>query len=228
MPHFDHNPGKMESTKTGISRLAVAITIIFSIFLTTSIGLYVLGQSTSHIQVSTEASATVRSIEDYGPQISLQQAQGLSGASTLQLPSYLPDNLSLYQMRGKPLLVVIVYQSPALPTVSGYNAGSLIIFVANDSTSYYLPSGQVVVKSAVPSCSSYTNGSSTCSTATYDETISEQSPTQFAVSGHSAWGLTYQGTSLSFLTWWGGGIHYSVTANLPLAVLVKIAESMNT
>lgn len=220
---------QVRGTEAGLTRLVLTVVVIFSILLIATVGLFIFGISSNRQSViTTGAGATVRSINDFGSQISLQQARDYIRVSTLGLPSFLPNNLSLYQIRGQPELVALVYQSPSLLAVAGYNTGSLIILILNDSTSYYFPSGPVVVKSAIPSCSSNANGSVTCNTITYEETISEQALTQLSVSGHAGWGITYEGTTLSFLTWWSGGIHYSATANLPLTVLVNIAESMNT
>ena len=210
-------------------------TIITVVVVAGFYGLYSLNiSSTANTQsistINTYNGATVRSIEDFGPQLSLQQAQSLSGVPALRLPTFLVDNLSLHQIRGESNLVAFVYESPNLPTVAGYDLGSLIILITNDGTSYYIPNGPVVVKSAIVSCSTISSNMTSCST-TMNSTVESgwsQQVTPLAISNNSGWGLTYQGTSLSFLTWWAGSIHYSATADLPLSTLASIAQSMNT
>ena len=187
------------------------------------------------------ASAAPLSLDTYGPQVSLQDAKSLTGAN-FQLPQLLPSGLTLTQIRGEQDLAALIYSSPSLASLSTYEGNvSMIVIVMNDGTSYSFPSGPVVVVTEVHSCtsisisnantsisSSNANYTISCTDSTVTNTPAQVSPTpvKLTVSGHPGWGVDYGSTEM--VTWWSGGIHYEISASLPLQTLVGISQSMNT
>lgn len=169
-------------------------------------------------------SRTRVSVEEFGPITTIENARNLVGAN-FGLPTKLPSNLTLGEIRASPKLVALVFLSSSLPSLSPYNRGNLIIIIANDSTSYtYTPSsGPGIVRTII--------GGNVTSTIVSSFTLSGIGPTatEVLVSGHPGWGFDPAGQDgFGEVNWWSNGIHYIMIANLPLATLVDIAGSMNT
>lgn len=206
-----------------ISAIVVIATLVGFLYLSSS-----PPQTFPISTITVTHSATSFSVARYGPRVSLQEARTLAGVN-FHLPQYLPNNLSLVQIRAERDLAAAVYSSPTLPAIPDYVNASMILVVQHDSTTYYFPGSPMVVITDVHSCSTPAGGAVTCtdmiSTTTQSQT---DTPVQVVVSGHPGWGITYQGTGFTFLNWWSNGIHYDLEADLPISALVSTADSMNT
>lgn len=188
-------------------------------------------QSTSSNTLTVTISAPSFSVEEYGPVIAIDTARQLLGYN-FSLPTYLPSDLQLKEIRGGENAISLIYSSPILSTIPSLGGGSMLVSMVRDNTTYTDFTSSSVVE-ITQNCSTVTNSSvSTCSSTrtTYSAIPSVVSRTNELVSNYSGWGNDPVPTAgqNGLLTWWntGNGLHYSVTADLPLATLVSIGESM--
>ena len=219
--------------KTKKLTVLIAIAIVVGIAATAFFGVQTLtsqgnSDTSNTIVVTTTAGAPVLQADRFGPIVSLLDARTLSGAN-FQPPQYLPFNLSLTQARAEKDAAALIYSSPSLGAAPNYVGNvSMIVVVLNDGTSYSFPSSPTVIITQVHSCTSIRNSTVTC-TDTFSTTTQPQRgpvPVKLTVSGHPGWGVDYGNEAT--VTWWSNGVHYGISAPLPLQVLVDIAQSMNT
>lgn len=218
----------MVSGKVGLTITGLVLTAIVLSFGYLSIAPRV--SSTSATTAFRVPAAPLRKVENFGPQISLDQARA-DLRLEFMLPNALPNGFSIEEIRGVPNSVSIVYSSPTIPIVPNWNRGSMIIIVARDNTTYYPASGPVQGGSEVISCNT-TNKSAPCTTTSYTLWAGQQSFVEnVLVSGHNGLALNPNVSpkdATSFITWWVSGVHYSILANIPVSSLLSIAQSMNS
>jgi hypothetical protein len=172
----------------------------------------------------------LRSVENFGPQISLDQAKTYLGLN-FTLPNALPDGLAVEEIRGVPNSIVIVYSSPTVSVLPDWNEGSMFITIARDNTTYSPASGPVQGGSEVISCGT---GSQSTSCTTTDVTLWTGNQTvveNVLVSGHPGLALSPKVSpqaATPYVTWWVGGVHYTILGDIPVAFLLVIAQSMST
>ena len=173
-------------------------------------------------------SATMWSVESFGPEISLNQATSLIKVN-IAGPTNLPDSLSMSEVRGNSVYVVLIYQSPILPTLQNWDTGSMIIWIARDNTTYHPVSSVQVVGQAEMTCNTGT-GVQDCSTISSQVvTVTQTTVVNVLVGGNPGVGSNPQGQDgIGDVTWWNNGIHYTIDADLPLSTLVSIGASMGT
>ena len=157
--------------------------------------------------ITTNHTTAQRPVEYYGPILTLDQAKQLI-PSNLTLPTYLPSNLVLQEIRGHPANstsfaeVALVYSSSTLPQLGNWNRGSMIVLVMRDGSTYY-PQPSVGGPGVI-----FENAT---------------------VWGQPAWGYSPQEyAGMGLITWWSGGVHYDIFADLSFPVLVQIAQSMDS
>jgi hypothetical protein len=183
----------------------------------------------SYSTITTEQHATAWAVASLGPVISPNQAAQIVGS--LPLPTVLPDNLQLSQIRGDAVSVSLLYTSPVVPPIPNWDQNfSVLVNIARDNTSYeqfppYQVSGQAIL-----SCTTNSSGPVQCTTMSETVVTSSQSPIKnIVISGHPGHGWDPQGQfGIGVVTWWVNGVHYTISGDLPMLTLEAIAGSMNT
>lgn len=217
-----------------------AIAAFAAVLVAASLSVYAGGES--HIAASTSSmsasgtitvteSATTFSVESLGPIVPLSAASQDIGANVVT-PAALPDNLTLSQVRGTNSLVVLVYQSPTLPTLQNWDVGSMIVWIARDNTSYVpVPSSQIV-GGAEMTCSTNMQvfNAQDCTTISATRnTVTQTTIENIEVSGNPGHGSNPQGADgIGQVTWWANGLHYTIDADLPVSTLISVAQSMES
>jgi hypothetical protein len=188
-------------------------------------------QSTSSNTTTVTNSAPSFSVEEYGPVVSIDTARQLLSYN-FSLPTNLPDNLQLNEIRGGENLINLIFSSPTLSTIQSLGGGSMLVTIARDNTTYTNFNSTTTVTQY---CSTMAESSmmEACMTVMSTESAAQSvsARTNVLVSKYSGWGsdpMPTEGQS-GLLTWWDtdNGLHYSITADLPLSTLVSIGQSMN-
>jgi hypothetical protein len=186
--------------------------------------------SSSSNSVSATLTAPSFFVEEYGPLITIDAARQLI-SNNLSLPTYLPDDLQLKEIRGGENLVYLIFSSPTLPAIPSWDNGSLLMSIARDNTTYtnFTPSSEVAV---TQSCSTRLAPPVTVTCTNMTNTMSPEpttSRTDVSVSGYLGWGSDPVAATgqTGFLTWWNSdnGLHYAISADLPLSTLVSVGRS---
>lgn len=216
----------------GKKHSSLLIAFIIVVMVSIGAGFTYLATARSELTYSTSTisgSVTMRSVESYGPTITLAQAQQFVNAN-FSIPTDLPNGLQLQSIRGSPNLVALIFSSPTLGTLQSWDAGSAIMVIARDNTSYVSPDTQVSTVEQYCTTATEPPITTSCTISTLNAPTSKANSTiaNVTVSGNPGWGYDSQGTSPGFLNWWGSGVHYGIIADLPLATLVGIGQSMGT
>ncbi len=195
----------------------------------------VSGSSTRSIEtISTStwscACATMRSVEDLGQIISLDQARQ-DIRLNFTLPTVLPYNLSLQEIRGSQNFVSLVYLSPSIDKINNLNRGNLIIYVARDNTTYSPARSTSVVGGGEGFCETMNNTQS-CTFSSNFVTVAQTTMQNISVSSHPGLSVDILGSNdvrvEGSVEWWSKGVHFYMLAALPDSTLISIAQSMNT
>lgn len=235
---------KMKKTET--SAILAATVIIFALIAygtwTAGSGSQTPSPASNQVPATTWQSAPPHLVASLGPVITLNQAAQFVGPLTL--PTVLPNDLHLDQIRGTPLSVSLLYTSPTLPPFPNWDYNfSVGVDIMKDGTSYqplppYQSGGHAVIQCGTGSASVTTIGqqattvvqTTNCTTLTYEASTSSQSPIEnIAISGHPGNGWDPGGPTGDFgeVTWWANGLHYSISGALPMTTLEAMATSMN-
>jgi hypothetical protein len=117
------------------------------------------GSNSTQLYSTVHGSAGIRLVEDFGPILTLDQARLLIGTN-FTLPSVLPSNLALQEIRGNVTgsdrftTVALIYSSSTLSKLPNYDRGSMIILLLRDGSIYSpQPSSVVLAKCGVLSVS---------------------------------------------------------------------------
>ena len=165
-------------------------------------------RSVSTLTETVHHSAMIQSVEDFGPVLTLDQAEKQIGLN-FTLPTGFPNGLVLKEIRGRitgqtdPFnQVVLLFTSPSLPKLGSYGGDlSMIISFTKGGVGYY-PRG-----SGGP--------------------ITYQNVT---ISGHpgSGWDPQPYSGNAGGLDWQSGGVHCTIVSFLPVSQLVVIAQQLKT
>ncbi|MHB8568556.1 MAG: hypothetical protein ACYC7D_01495 [Nitrososphaerales archaeon] len=232
----------MKNKQIIVESLTVAVVIlVISLILYSSQGILVgpniKGSGTTSLASTTtflaggEATTFVtgtksqESLAAFGNITSLSSARDYVGATstTFTLPTSLPDNLSLVQIRAKSSLAALIYEPSTIGNPLGSPNASIVILIMRDGSNYSFPfPGPYMIQGGSECNSNSSTGLTTCTTFADTTIYYSPAPVRVSVSGNLGWG--YDG----LLTWWSNELHYAIKGNLPLSSLLSIAQSMNT
>jgi hypothetical protein len=186
--------------------------------------------STSSTTITVTNSAPSVSVDEYGPVITIDAARQLLSYN-FSLPTNLPDGLQLKEILGGENLINLIFSSPTLPAIQPLGGGSMLVTIARDNTTYTDINS---TSTMTQYCSTMAESSmmQECMTVTSSEVTIQSVPsrTNVSVANYSGWGndsMPAVGQN-GFLTWWDtdNGLHYAITADLPLPALLSIGDAM--
>jgi hypothetical protein len=142
---------------------------------------------------------------------------GTTISSVVSEPTLTPSNLTLTQIRAYEGSIALIYNSSQLTPLTGFTVNvAMFVTFAQDGSSYRFPSQYITSQTIVVynSASTVTESISSQTNPLYAEAVNE------SINGNL--GVATPGD----LNWWANGLHFEIVANLPIATLVDIADSM--
>ncbi len=142
---------------------------------------------------------------------------GTTISSVVSEPTLTPSNLTLTQIRAYEGSIALIYNSTQLTPLTGFTVkAAMVVTFAQDGSSYRFPSQYITSQTVVV----YSNGS------TVTEGVSSQTNPLYAEAVNESINGNLGVATPGELNWWANGLHFEIVANLPIATLVDIADSM--
>lgn len=162
-------------------------------------------------------------VDQLGGVSSLSQARQSIG-SNFNLPSGLPSELTLVNIRTSPNLVALVYFSRSMPGISFYDNATLLVLLQRDNSSY-----STAATNSPSAFLSQSGANSSVNIPVFTQTVKV---IPLTVSGHQGFGSNPTNfgsfSDTGRIEWWANGIHYTILGDLSVNTLLSIATSMNT